>query len=174
VKTDVFRAAESRPDVLLCSEKVAGALQRSLRDGGINLKPALTEKRAKNVFFEITGNPIVPFVSFRNAVYNSLTNWRCTACGRLSLHPFHRRFWGSEIQHFVAAADLPADLPSAFAIGSNNDQVVICLTSAGLSEFHRLAIKGVVTHPLGIVSKKYLDRSPESFEDYPTARQQQQ
>jgi hypothetical protein len=171
-KADIFRAAESRPPVLLCSQKVADLLVSRLKADGLRLGAATTEGKSKKRYFEIGGEPIIPLVTFRDAVYNPITNWRCTVCHRRSLYPSHRRLWGTEIQYFVSFADLPTPLPEIFVAGSREDGIQICITGALIGELRRHSIKGLITSPLGIVHPPDLRRDPPPFGDYPSSSSQ--
>lgn len=146
----VSRDCRSSQQIL--SEAFLALLTSDERDA-LEVQPVVWKGRRK--FLELVGPTGPPLVA---AAGLPLSGWRCEACDY--------RVWGQcrgefSIREFVAAADLPASLPSVFTVGSF-PEIQLCVTAARWRELvGSKGTRGFVTRPVGVTPDRETVRRPE-------------
>ena len=157
----------SRPALLVFSEAILGLFkQEELKQ--LTIRPVQSAAKLHKRFFEVSGKPDIKLVGFRDAEYKPITNWKCSTCNRISLSPFHQRFYGTGINKFISKSDLTSPLASLFSIGLFKDDASICITEERWKELKQEPeAKRIIVNTVGIVQEKYLVRNPAIENDYP-------
>ena len=168
ISSHITWVSGSRPALLLFSEKLLNLFhQEELK--ALTIKPVQCVGKFHARFFEVSGGADIQLVSFRDAEHKPITNWKCSSCSRLSLAPFHQRFFGTGINKFIHKGDLPNPLQSLFTVGLSKNDVTVCVTGERWQELKgEPEAKKIIVNTVGIVHERELVRHPMIEHDYPS------
>ena len=120
---------------------------------GLELQPVTLRKRSRKEFYEVVGPSQIPFVSLHSV---TPTGWQCGQCNCSVFG--HMLSPQTSIDSFVAASDLPTDLPGVFVVGIA-PQLKLCMTADRWAEI-RPCTKKLTSSPLGVVPDNEVVRKP--------------
>jgi hypothetical protein len=157
IKGDIA-ATNSSPVVRLFSDKFLALLTPNERSR-IRFEPVQTVGERRMSFFELRGDSIAPWVSFKGAKHPAIICWKCPACGNRKLNPQHPKFLAFG---FISRTDFTnAKSPECFVAGSPEGGLTICMTERRWKSIvGKVGTKGIATSTIALVDDKLLVRNP--------------